>query len=170
MLHVAENMESTTNVEEVGFRRPKHKKRRRLDIQTDKLQIYEDLQTASLYGMLIDSAVWVCTSAEIVAKLDSACFGNLDGGLGTAQHIKKLLDQVDVPSEGNKAVRLSLDEAFFMHYALRALTVFELRPQGEAALALDTPTLWRRLQEARSDFTILYMCYHHFRSKVGRGS
>lgn len=46
------------------------------------------------------------------------------------------------PVSGDKAVRLSLDEAFFMAYALELLTVHDLR--GGAAVPLDTSVRARR--------------------------
>jgi hypothetical protein len=36
-------------------------------------------------------------------------------------------------------------------------------------LLLCTPSmqaLWRKLQQARSDFAVMYLAYHHFRGKV----
>lgn len=152
---------------DVEFRRPKHKKRRRWDIQTDKLKVYSEIKSSRLTGVILDTAVWLCVPSEIVKMLDSACFGNLDGGSGTATFIKDSLKSVDVDIEGDKAVRLSLDEAFFMHYALRCLTMYTAGAKtGQPARLLDTAEVWQEMQRSRSDFTLLYLCYHHFRSKV----
>jgi len=152
---------------DVEFKRPKHKKRRRWDIQTDKLKVYSEIKSARLSGVVFDTAVWLCVSSETVKKLDSACFGNLDGGNGTAIFIKDSLKDVDVEIEGDKAVRLSLDEAFFMHYALRSLTLYTVRDKaGQPARLLDTAEAWQEMQNSKKDFILLYLCYHHFRSKV----
>lgn len=152
---------------EVEFRRPKHKKRRRRDLKTDKLEVYAQIQDANLNAVLIDAAVWLCIPEDVIRLLDSSCFGNLDGGIGMADHVRSILEQANVHVEGVKAVRLSLDEAFFLHYGLRALTVFESPSSpSDAPKLLDTASFWRKCQRARRDFTILYSCYHHFRSKV----
>eukprot|EP00890_Picochlorum_soloecismus_P004111 jgi/Picsp_1/4700/NSC_02069-R1_trna intron endonuclease len=151
---------------DVEFKRPKHKKRRRWDIQTDKLKVYSEIKSAHLTGVIFDTAVWLCVPSEIVKKLDSACFGNLDGGNGTATFIKDSLKGVGVNVEGDKAVRLSLDEAFFMHYALRSLTLYTVHDKaGRPGRLLDTAGAWLEMQRSRDDFTLLYLCYHHFRSK-----
>jgi hypothetical protein len=80
----------------------------------------------------------LCVDDDTVHKLDALCFGNLDGGGGTAEHVAALLTAAGAPVSGSKAVRLSLDEAFFMAYALEMLTVFRPDPaQGGAAVRLD---------------------------------
>ena len=148
---------------EVGFRRPRHKKRRRHDIQTDKLKIYTELKEIGLRGLLIDSAVWVSTSSCVVKKLDHACLGNLDGGHGMTAYINAKLKNLD-DFQGEKTVRLSLDEAFFIHYALGALDIYVLDKE-QGVLGLDTKSAWKHMAMSRPDFPLLYLCYHHFRSK-----
>jgi tRNA-intron lyase len=145
---------------EVGFRRPRHKRRRRHDIQTDKLRIYAELKSKGLKGLILDSAVWVCASHATVKALDHACLGNLDGGDQMTTYLKDLLGSSDDVIQDGKTVRLSLDEAFFMHYALGALELFDQSPR-----LLDTGEIWERMCSSRADFPLSYVCYHHFRSK-----
>lgn len=64
--------------------------------------------------------------------------GNLDGGVGTAAHVRDVLAAAGAATSGDRAVRLSLDEAFFMVHALNILTVHEEGPGGGAAVRLDT--------------------------------
>jgi hypothetical protein len=150
-------------------RKPKGKKRRRGDIKTRHLDLYGDLKARNLHGVLIDSAVWMCAEDDVVHALDCLCLGNLDGGTAMADHVRCLLLASRHPQQipGAKAVRLSLDEAFFMAFALQALTVHAtIEGQGDAVTALDTDVLWKRCRSARQDFVTLYLAYHHFRSKV----
>lgn len=145
-------------------RRPKGKKRRRHDIITSQLQLYKDIKRTNLQGVLLDAAVWLCAEDDTVQKLDYLCLGNLDGGSSTAVHVHGLLTAAGNKSLGTKAVRLSIDEAFFMAYALNALQVYDVI--DGAAVCLNTGQLWQRLQQVRQDFVTLYLAYHHFRSKV----
>ena len=218
------------------------------------MQVCRELRPRDLQALLLDAAVWLCCDDDTVYKLDTLCFGNLDGGAGTAAYVRRHLEAAGRPVQGDKAVRLSLDEAFFMAYALGILTVHELAPSGRsapdngrtasggaaprgagppaaataaaaeqqdaaapaaaasgapvapddaaahaaaaaaatepapaasaaavpaaavpevpaeaglAAVQLDSGALWRRLQQLRPDFFLLYLAYHHFRSKVG---
>ena len=144
-------------------KRPKGKKRTRRDLITQHLRLYSELKTRNLHGILLDAAVWICTENDVVHKLDCLCLGNLDGGAGTADHVRDLLLAAGISVPGVKAVRLSIDEAFFMSYALGVLIVHDV--VDGAAVALDNDALWCRLQIARPDFIILYLAYHHFRSK-----
>ncbi|GAB4818884.1 hypothetical protein N2152v2_005930 [Parachlorella kessleri] len=70
-----------------------------------------------------------------------------------------------------KAVRLSLEEAFYMAYVLQVLLVHERQgataePQTDGAtVPMTVEALWQRLQQLRSDFLLQYLAYHHFRSK-----
>lgn len=209
------------------------------------MQVCRELRPRDLQALLLDAAVWLCCDDDTVYKLDTLCFGNLDGGAGTAAYVRRHLEAAGRPVQGDKAVRLSLDEAFFMAYALGILTVHELAPSGRsapdngrtasggaapggagapaaataaaaeqqdaaapasgaptapddaaaqaaapaaatepapaaaaalpevpgeaglAAVQFDSGALWRRLQQLRPDFFLLYLAYHHFRSKVG---
>lgn len=149
---------------EVGSRRPRHKKRRRHDIQTDKLLVYSELKSKGLYGVIIDAAVWVCTSHAVVKKLDHACLGNLDGGHAMTAYMNESLQSIVESEKGDKTVRLSLDEAFFMHYALGALTLV-VTSHDQPPRILETSEIWQRMCASRHDFPLLYVCYHHFRSK-----
>ncbi|GIL92732.1 hypothetical protein Vretifemale_20236 [Volvox reticuliferus] len=69
------------------------------------------------------------------------------------------------------AVRLTLEEAFFMHYVLRCLEVYELQPgspipaSAENVRLLDTEKLWRACRAIRSNFVTSYAAYHHLKSK-----
>ncbi len=55
---------------------------------------------------------------------------------------------------------LSLEEAFFMHYALQCLTIsgnFGPCPSQE---------VWEQWQHLKPGFVYSYLPFHHFRSKV----
>jgi tRNA-intron lyase len=145
------------------IKKSKGKKRHRKDIITHHLQLYEHLKGRDLHGVLLDAAVWVCAEDDVVHKMDCLCLGNLDGGPETAEHVRSLLRAGEIDVAGLKAVRLSLDEAFFMAYGLGCLQVHDL--VDFTAVKLDIDVLWRRLQVARTDFLLLYLAYHHFRSK-----
>lgn len=64
--------------------------------------------------------------------------GNLDGGVGTAAHVRGVLAAAGAATSGDRAVRLSLDEAFYMVHALNILTVHEEAACGGAAVRLDS--------------------------------
>lgn len=106
------------------------------------MQVCRELRPRDLQALLLDAAVWLCCDDDTVYKLDTLCFGNLDGGAGTAAYVRRHLEAAGRPVQGDKAVRLSLDEAFFMAYALELLTVHDLR--GGAAVPLDTSVRARR--------------------------
>ena len=144
-------------------KKAKGKKRHRRDIITQHLQLYEELKTRELHGILLDAAIWICAEDDVVHKLDCLCLGNLDGGSETAEYVKSLLAAAKTDVCGLKAVRLSLDEAFFMAYGLGCLQIHDV--VDDVAVKLDIDALWRRLQVARPDFLMLYLAYHHFRSK-----
>lgn len=96
-----------------------------------------ELKPRALQALLLDAAVWLCCDDDVVHKLDTLCFGNLDGGGGTAAHVRQALEAAgQAIGPGDKAVRLSLDEAFFMAYALDMLAVHDL--VDGAAVPLDT--------------------------------
>lgn len=102
------------------------------------MQVIGQVKLRDLQAVLLDAAVWLCVDDDTVHKLDALCFGNLDGGGGTAEHVAALLSAAGAPVSGSKAVRLSLDEAFFMAYVLEMVTVFRPDPaQGGAAVRLD---------------------------------
>ncbi|KAG2485417.1 hypothetical protein HYH03_015800 [Edaphochlamys debaryana] len=69
------------------------------------------------------------------------------------------------------AVRLTLEEAFFLHSVLGCLQVYELQP-GAAVPAtsddvrlLDTQGLWAALRRVRASFVTSYAAYHHLKAK-----
>lgn len=144
-------------------RRFKGKKRKRGDINIKHVEQYEDLQRRQLHGVLLGTTVYICTEPAVVHTLDCLCLGNLDGGAATAAHVRNLLATASVTPTGDRSVRLSIDEAFFMAHALRCLTVYD--EVGDKAVPLDDEALWRRFCGTRRDFVILYLAYHHFRSK-----
>jgi hypothetical protein len=144
-------------------RRFKGKKRKRGDINIKHVEQYEDLQRRQLHGVLLGTTVYICTEPPVVHILDCLCLGNLDGGPGTAAHVRDLVAAAGVTLPGDRAVRLSIDEAFFMAHALQCLTVYdEIDGKG---VPLDDEALWRRLCATRRDFIVLYVAYHHFRAK-----
>lgn len=163
---------------EVPREQRKLKRFRRKDLNTNLLQVCRELKPRNLQALLLDAAVWLCCDEDVAHKLDTLCFGNLDGGVGTAAYVRQVLEAAGQAVQGDRAVRLSLDEAFFMAYALEIMEVHEV-PQGGAAagvsggeaaaavaaVALDITALWQRLQQLRHDFFLLYLAYHHFRSK-----
>jgi hypothetical protein len=94
-------------------------------LNTNQLQMAEQLKARRLGGLILGSAVWLCVDAEVVHVFDCMCIGNLDGGVGTAAHVRQRLEATGRTVEGNMSVRLSVEEAFFMAYALGNLTVFD---------------------------------------------
>lgn len=101
-------------------------------------QVYRELAPLGLQALILDAAVWLCADDAVTHQLDTLCFGNLDGGAGTAAHVRAVLEGAGATVQpGDKAVRLSLDEAFFMAHALGLLTVHDLA-EGGAAVPLDT--------------------------------
>jgi hypothetical protein len=117
-------------------RRPKGKKRRRTDINTNHLELYAELAPRRLRGLLIDGAVWLPVDDATCAILDALCLGNLDGGRGTAALARAALAAAGAEQPpGEKAVRLSLDEAVFLAHALGLLTVHA----GDARFAASAP-------------------------------
>lgn len=101
-----------------------------------RLQVYGELKPRGLQALILDAAVWLCCDDGVAHQLDTLCLGNMDGGAGTAAHVRRLLEEAGHAVEGDKAVRLSLDEAFFMAYALGILAVHDV-VEGHA-VALDT--------------------------------
>lgn len=148
---------------EVPREQRKMKRWRRRDLNTNLLKVYGELKPRGLQALILDAAVWLCCDDGVAHQLDTLCLGNMDGGAGTAAHVRRLLEEAGHAVEGDKAVRLSLDEAFFMAYALGILAVHDV-VEGHA-VALDTTALWQRLQQLRHDFFLLYLAHHHFRSK-----
>ncbi|XP_022184089.2 tRNA-splicing endonuclease subunit Sen2 [Nilaparvata lugens] len=59
-----------------------------------------------------------------------------------------------------ETLNLSLEEAFFLSYALRCLQVVDL--SGTSLLLTE---MWQIYQEAKPTFISSYIVYHHFRSK-----
>lgn len=117
----------------------------------------------------MDAAVWVCVSDDVVKQLDHACFGNLDGGHGMTAYIRDIMSNigVELSETCRNTVRLSLDEAFFMHYALKVLDLCKVDSiSRQPSQILGTKQIWEYMAQGRPDFPILYICYHHFRSKV----
>lgn len=95
-----------------------------------------ELRPHNLQGLVLDASVWLCCDDKAVHLLDTLCFGNLDGGAGTAAYVRERLAAAGAPALGERAVRLSLDEAFFMAWALDLLAVHDL--VGGQAVALDS--------------------------------
>lgn len=103
------------------------------------------LATPGLHGVLQDAAVWVCTGEEEVHKLDTLCFGNLDGGAGTAAEVSGLIG-VEL-CRGTHTVRLGLEEAFFLAHALGILSVHVENPlpgAADSSTLLDREVGWQR--------------------------
>jgi tRNA-splicing endonuclease subunit Sen2 len=97
--------------------------------------------------------------------LDASCFGNLDGGPDMALHVKHRLELCGCTVKGSKAVRLALDEAFFMQHCLNNLKIYGSSSGCDTICHLADSEVWQQFRELRSDFLIQYLAYHHFRSK-----
>lgn len=98
------------------------------------MQVCLELRPLALQALILDAAVWLVADDNVTHKLDTLCFGNLDGGGGTAAAVRAALEAGGAAVQpGDKAVRLSLDEAFFMVYAMGILTVHEAAEGNEAA-------------------------------------
>lgn len=108
-----------------------------------------ELRPLGLQALLMDAAVWLVADDDVAYKLDTLCFGNVDGGAGTAAAVRAALQAGGAPCQpGERAVRLSLDEAFFMAYALGILAVHEApEPGGGGAAARLDDTARGRLGE-----------------------
>ncbi|KAG2426935.1 hypothetical protein HXX76_012721 [Chlamydomonas incerta] len=69
------------------------------------------------------------------------------------------------------AVRLTLEEAFFLHRVLRCLQVYELQPgapvpaTAQHVKLLDEQGLWDSCRAIRSNFVTSYAAYHHLKAK-----
>lgn len=110
-------------------------------------QVCRELRPRALQALLLDAAVWLVADEDVAYKLDTLCFGNMDGGAGTAAAVRAALEAGGAPCQpGGQAVRLSLDEAFFMAWALGILTVHEAPEPGGggAAARLDDTVRERR--------------------------
>ncbi|KDD73984.1 hypothetical protein H632_c1677p1, partial [Helicosporidium sp. ATCC 50920] len=134
-----------------------------------------------LVGALEGGTVFVLCTPDVVNVLDVLCLGTLDGaeqaakalrdkfrGAGEPGSAVEALSQGAPVAEATHVVRLSCEEAFFVSYAVEALAVVDWgEAGGDQARVLGSEDLWKRLLEARSDFPVLYLAYHHFRSKYG---
>lgn len=158
--------------EQRRYKRKKHAKK----YITDQLALARLIKQHNVQGLIIDTAVWICAEPFVINSMDEACFGHLDGGAGTARFVKEKLAAIDVTVTGHHTIRLALDEAFYMSYALNNLTVFDLVPNNNnddtittistsSAKQLDHTELWQRCRSLRSDFLPMYLAYHHYRSK-----
>jgi len=71
-------------------------------------------------------------------------------------------------SEGQRisltAVRLSLEEAFFLKYVLNALRIVQRSPDGTMQ-ELGDQEVWDAFRSIRSNFVSSYAGYHHLKSK-----
>ena len=143
------------------------------------LQVIEQLRTLGLRGLLLRGAVWVAASEGGARLLDTLCFGNLDGGTGTASYVRSALNgpsedgsnavgtaaaasnegeapgpageaaaqgaaAQDAAAACDQAVRLSVDEAFFLVHALSVLCVHD----GEAGGPGPAPELCEEVSAA----------------------
>lgn len=75
------------------------------------------------------------------------------------------LNEVDVEIKKDKnliheSLKLSLEESFFLHFALGCL-VIEDCSGGE----LDTNQLWQIFCKTQEDFILKYVAYHYYRAK-----
>eukprot|EP00887_Chlorella_sp_A99_P007261 scaffold2.g7261.t1 len=103
-----------------------------------KREVAEQLRAKDLQGLLLGAAVWVCGDADAVLWLDELCLGNLDGGAGTAAALIDYFAAAGRKVDGSSgAVRLGLEEAFFMAYAFRMLAVHELVDGAPVALGTE---------------------------------
>lgn len=103
--------------------------KRKRDFNTNQMEVIDQLRgnlPHGLHALLLDGTCWVACDEAAVHSLNTLCLGNLDGGAGTAADVRQHLAAAGEAVAGTAAVRLSLDEAFFMAHALRLLTVHDL--------------------------------------------
>mmetsp|Transcript_35354 Transcript_35354/g.78519 ORF Transcript_35354/g.78519 Transcript_35354/m.78519 type:complete len:349 (-) Transcript_35354:60-1106(-) len=93
-------------------------------------------------------------------------------GLGDGR--QSAADRYQVQGHAHVAVRLGLEESFFLHYVLGCLVVVEQAgddaagPGGQQACGLrqlDEQALWTACKAIRSNFVTSYVGYHHLKCK-----
>ena len=158
------------------------KKMKRTDPLEDLSKLMHECSAQNLRGVLRDASVWVLASTSISQHLNACCIGRQmakDAGLFNG-------GGESVPTAESSALhrpetfRLSLEEAFFLHYCTGCLAIHRDpgAPAGIAAAAggetqceaipLSTQQCWSAFIGLRSDFLLSYIAYQHFRSKVRR--
>ncbi|KAK9818864.1 hypothetical protein WJX74_003111 [Apatococcus lobatus] len=140
------------------------RKPRRKQEQPSTAQALHILGLLHLEGSLQLGAVWLVVTPSEAKALRQCALGTIDGGPATAAHI--LQDAAhsshsvkDGLADGLSAARMSLEEAFFLAYALECLTVYQ------AAIKLSEQDLWTACCTAKASFPLAYAGFHHFRSK-----
>ena len=93
-------------------------------------QVLDQFAQGGLHGVVKSSAVWLCPGEAAIQRLDTLCFGNLDGGAGTGGEVRAALGPERC--SGTQAVRLGLEEAFFLLHAVGVLRVYPA-PEGAQA-------------------------------------
>lgn len=85
-------------------------------------QVLDQFAQGGLHGVVKSGAVWLCPGEGAIQRLDTLCFGNLDGGAGTGGEVRAALGPERC--SGSQAVRLGLEEAFFLRHAVGVLCVY----------------------------------------------
>ena len=111
---------------------------------------------------------------RISKLLNGVCLGTPAGGARAAAEVATAAAAAGVPptlaSPPRVAVRLSLEEAFFLAYVLGTLVVVVAATEGSEGGATHTRLsidgLWDAARAARPGFMASYVAYHHYRCKV----
>lgn len=101
-------------------------------------------------GSVIDSATGLNQCKKDVSSHDSK---TAEISCRSTSNVSSLNEPV------NEELHLTLEEAFFLCYALNCLQIF-----SEDKL-LDASTAWSIFKEVQTNFIERYVVYHHFRSK-----
>ncbi|KAK9918764.1 hypothetical protein WJX75_006707 [Coccomyxa subellipsoidea] len=131
-------------------------------------------------GALLPGSTYSALWDQVAAAADNDHDGAASSRLSPAETSHKKSKQVAykgraAAQEGDGAtesadaesgqITLSLEEAFFLAYALGALTVSQTSPDTSSTSALTCEELWRTCLGLKPDFKQSYIPFHHFRSK-----
>lgn len=144
------------------------------------MQMLQILIELKLFAVLDESgSMWTSVDRRVAHLMDKCCTGQKDGGPEVAASIGTIIESFTSkdkgeaasstasnalrPTEDRTAVRLSLEESFFLKHVLNALTVIH-QSNGEVK-ELSEQDLWDRCRSIRSCFVTSYAGYHHLKSK-----
>ena len=137
------------------------------------IQMLQILAEMKLVAVLDSSgSIWVSVSHRSAHLLDRCCTGQKDGGPETAFFIHAIIQSWTQSSEqgGDQetieepiAIRLSLEESFFLKHVLNALTVIQVC--DGVARELSDLEFWNKCRKIRTCFVTSYAGYHHLKSK-----
>jgi tRNA splicing endonuclease len=139
------------------------------------LQILVELK---LVAVLDESgSLWTSVDGQTAHLMDRCCTGQKDGGPEAGTSIGAIIESFRgqegtmagtttsqaTSRDDRTAIRLSLEEGFFLKHALNALTVVT-QTDGRAK-ELSEQELWERCRSIRGCFVTTYAGYHHLKSK-----